>query len=88
VIDADYPTLKDKVNGIEKNANNYIHPLQHSTQILSGVSPIAGNPEKYLNERGNFKTPIISHSDVTNKNTEAKLAEKAARKEAAEEAEQ
>ena len=70
VIDADYPTLKDKVNGIEENANNYVHPLQHSTQILSGVSPIAGNPEKYLNERGDFKTPIISHSGVTNKNAE------------------
>ena len=71
VIDEEYPSLKDKVNGIEENANNYQHPFQHSTTILEGVSPIAGNPEKYLNERGNFAKPIHSHIDLTNKNAEA-----------------
>ena len=70
VVDADYPALKDKVNGIEENANNYIHPLQHSVQILSEISTLAGNPDKYLNERGVFREPTISHSGLTNKNKE------------------
>ena len=70
VIDADYPTLKNKVNGIEENANNYQHPLQHSTKILSEVKSIAGNIDRYLNERGNFTKPTISHIDLTYKNDE------------------
>ena len=70
VVDADYPALKDKVNGIEENANNYEHPLQHSTKILSEVNSIAGNIDKYLNERGDFTKPIISHIDLTYKNDE------------------
>lgn len=70
VIDADYPTLKDKVNGIEENANNYEHPLQHSTTILSGVSSIVGSIDRYLNQRGDFTKPIISHIDLIYKNDE------------------
>ena len=70
VIDADYPTLKDKLNGIEENANNYEHPLQHSTTILSGVSSIVGSIDRYLNQRGDFTKPIIIHSDLTDKNAE------------------
>ena len=64
VIDADYPALKNKVNGIEENANNYEHPLFHSTRILSEVSSIAGDVDKYLNERGIFRKPVISHIDL------------------------
>ena len=70
VVDADYSALKDKVNGIEENANNYQHPFYHSTAILAEVSPLAGNPDKYLNERGNFAKPILSHIDSTDKNAE------------------
>ena len=71
VVDADYSALKDKVNGIEENANNYQHPLQHSTAILAEVSPLAGNPDKFLNERGNFTIPILNHKGLTDKNQEA-----------------
>ena len=70
VIDADYPALKNKVNGIEENANNYEHPFQHSTQILSGVSSIVGSIDRYLNQRGDFTKPTISHIDLTYKNDE------------------
>ena len=70
VVDVDYSALKDKVNGIEENANNYEHPLQHSTKILSEVNSIAGNIDRYLNERGNFTKPTISHIDLTYKNDE------------------
>ena len=70
VIDADYPTLKNKVNGIEENANNYEHPLFHSTRILAEVSSIAGSVDMYLNQRGDFTKPTISHIDLTYKNDE------------------
>ena len=73
VIDDDYPALKNKVNGIEENANNYQHPLQHSTKILSEVNSIVGSIDKYLNERGNFTKPTISHIDLTYKNAETEF---------------
>ena len=37
----------------------------------SEVSPLAGNPDKFLNERGNFTIPILNHKGLTDKNQEA-----------------
>ena len=70
MIDADYPALKDKVNGIEENANKYIHPDKHPTSILEGIDTEQGNENTFLNKKGEFTTPIISHSGTTNKNAE------------------
>ena len=70
VIDADYPALKDKVNGIEENANKYIHPDKHPTSILEGIDTEQGDENTFLNKKGEFTKPTISHSGVTNKNAE------------------
>ena len=34
IVDVDYPALKDKVNGIEPNANNYTHPDNHPASMI------------------------------------------------------
>jgi hypothetical protein len=65
VIDADYPTLKDKVNGIEENANNYQHPDKHPTSILEGIDTELGAEDKFLNKKGEFTTIQTSSIGVT-----------------------
>ena len=63
------PEEREKLSGIEENANNYTHPDTHPASILDVVDAADGSDGKFLNERGDMVE--ISHEKLTDKNSEA-----------------
>ena len=46
------PEEREKLAGIEENANNYTHPETHPSSILDVVDVVNGDVNKFMNERG------------------------------------
>ena len=46
------PEEREKLAGIEENANDYTHPEKHPSSILDVVDAVNGDAKKFLNERG------------------------------------
>ena len=43
---------------------------KYTSKTMQEVDVIGGSTDKYLNEQGDFREPIISHKDTTDKNAE------------------
>ena len=58
----------------EVGDGDILQPKENKTFTIKKayeVEPETGSTDKYFNERGNFTIPILSHSDLTDKNAEA-----------------
>ena len=65
------PEEREKLAGIEENANDYTHPKTHPASILDVVDVVNGAANKFLNERGEMVA--VAHENLTDKNSEAKV---------------
>ena len=63
------PEEREKLAGIEENANNYTHPETHPSSILDVVDVVNGDAKKFLNKRGEMVA--VAHESLTGKNSEA-----------------
>lgn len=59
------PEEREKLSGIEENANNYTHPDGHPASILDVVDVAGGSANKFLNERGEMVSVTTSSIGVT-----------------------
>ena len=62
------PEEREKLAGIEENANDYTHPETHPASILDVVDVVNGDASKFLNERGEMVA--VAHENLTDKNSE------------------
>lgn len=59
------PEEREKLAGIEENANDYTHPETHPASILDVVDVVNGAANKFLNERGEMVAVATSSIGVT-----------------------
>lgn len=59
------PEEREKLAGIEENANDYTHPEKHPASILDVVDVVNGAANKFLNERGEMVAVATSSIGVT-----------------------
>ena len=59
------PEEREKLAGIEENANDYEHPETHPSSILDVVDAVNGDVNKFLNERGEMVAVATSSIGVT-----------------------
>lgn len=77
-VEVAYTTaMNNKLSGIENNANNYVHPNTHPTNIIEGVDTLTGPVDEFLNKKGEFVKLNITKELLISKSTYNSIAEPA-----------